>query len=297
MSIYAPKDSPYKKLTWIPTGYSSLDRILGGGVATRKITEFSGNYSVGKSSLALSVVAQAQALKMKVLWADSEFSFDEKYAEALGVDGRIELLTDRYAEVILDEIEKWADEHKNALIVLDSVGQLLPREQAEKRAEGKTIGGQAKLIAVFCRKMLPILAINNIALLVLNHNLIDIMSGKIKTSGGSKLEYAKSCWLMLRKANKRVMNGENEIGAVIEAQIRKNKLAPTMSQSVELTMLYGQGFHKQADLIQDALDSGKIEKRGQSYFIGDEKLARGLAGLREWASANTERLQELIKGI
>lgn len=275
-------ESLYSKIDWLPTGFSALDKILGGGIPSRKITEISGVYSVGKSTLALMIVAKAQQAGMECLWSDSEYSFGQEYAESLGVNcDELDLEQNRYGEEAVNEIEAWADSHKNGLIVLDSVGALLPRQEAEKDADGKTIGAQAKLVATFCRKIVPILAINNNSLIVLNHNLIDLMSGAIKTSGGSKLEYHKSIWLMLRKASKRVMQGENQVGEIIEAEIRKNKLAPTLKQKAELTLLYGQGFSAEADLLQELLDSGEVVKRGNTFFRGETKLGVGLAKARE----------------
>lgn len=282
MSIYKASQSPFRQIDWVSTGFPALDKILGGGAPTKKILEISGVYSVGKTTLALTIIGNAQKLGMPCLFADTEYSFGADYAETLGVDpDELDVLTERYAEECLDEIEKWADKHNNALIVLDSIGGLLVRDEAEKDSAGKVIGGQAKLIAKFCRKITPILALNNIALIVLNHQFTDLMSGKLKTSGGAKLEYAKAIWLMLRKANKRVMQGENQVGDVIEAEIRKNKLVGTMKQSVEITLLYGSGFSKSADLLQEALDKGLIHKEGQLYFFGDIKLGRGLNAARE----------------
>lgn len=275
-------NNPYSKIDWITTGLSSLDRILGGGIPSRRITELSGNFSVGKSTLALMAVAEAQNQKRSTLYVDAEFTFSEEYAQSLGVDTtKLDYIAEKCAEDNLDAIEEWADKHKNALIVLDSVGGLLPRAEAEKTADGKVIGGQAKLIATFCRKMVPILAINNNALIVLNHNVIDIMTGKIKTSGGAKLEYSKSIWLMLRKANKRVMKGDQQIGDIIEAEVRKNKLAPTLKQRVELTMLYGKGFSAEADRFQELLDKGEVKKVGNTYWYGEMKLGIGLNKARE----------------
>lgn len=274
--------SPYRKLDWLTTGYANLDKILGGGIPTRKISEISGVYSVGKSTLALSIIAEAQKDGRDCLLADIEFAFDDKYAEVLGVELlNLDLIQARFAEDALDEIEEWADKHKNGLIVVDSIGGLLPRQEAEKTADGKVIGGQAKLVSTFCRKMVPLLALNNNALLVLNHQFTDLMSGKLKTSGGAKLEYHRSIWLMLRKSNKRVMQGENQVGDIIEAEIRKNKCAPTMKMSTELTLLYGKGFLKGMDLMQDALDKGVITKQGNSYYFNGNKLCTGLPKLRE----------------
>jgi recombination protein RecA len=275
-------ESPYNTIEYIETPFPSLNKILGGGIPLRRITEVSGNYSVGKSTFALHCIAAAQKAGRPCYWADTEFQYTLDYSKALGVDNdELELLQERFAETTLDAIEVWAEENKNALIVLDSVGSLLVRQEAEKDASGKVIGGQAKLIATFCRKMVPILAINNNALLVLNHQLIDLMSGKLKTSGGAKLEYAKSIWLSLRKANKRVMSGDTQVGDIIEAEIRKNKLSATKTQKCELTLIYGSGFSAEADTMQDALDKGIITKEGQFYFMDGVKIARGANGLRE----------------
>lgn len=280
--------SPYKELTPIPTGLANLDKILGtGGIPLRKITEISGAFSVGKSTLALSVIAQAQRQKLKVLWVDTEFSYDEKYAEALGVDNDdLDLLQERFAEANLDATEEWIEKHKKGLVVLDSIGGLLPRAEAEKGAEEKVIGGQAKLIATFCRKIVPLLAINNIGLIVLNHEFTDLMSGKLMTSGGAKLGYHKSIWLRLKKANKNIMQGDQQIGDIIKAEIRKNKLAPTLKQSCDLTMLYGQGFSAEADLLQELLDSGEVTKKQNTYFYGTLKMGVGLNASRDWLKEN-----------
>lgn len=275
-------ESPYKEIQWLQTGFPNLDRILGGGIPSRKITEISGVWGIGKSTLSLQIIAEAQKLKMETLWCDSEFSFDDEYATDLGVDcDRLDLIQGRYAEENLDAIEEWADKHTNALMVLDSIGGLLPRAEMEKNADGKVIGGQAKIIATFCRKIVPILAINNSALIVCNHQFTDLMSGKLKTSGGEKLAYAKSIWLMLRSSNKRLMKGENQVGVVVEAEIRKNKVANTMKQKTELNMVFGNGFDHQADLLAQALEKGIIRKEGRSYFLGEEKLSSGMPGLRK----------------
>lgn len=283
MSVQKASEATYTKYSIVPTGYSSLDKILGtGGIPTKKITEISGAFSVGKSTLALSIIASAQKEKMDTLWVDCEFSYDPEYASVLGIDNtKLDLVAERFAEANLDACEVWIEAHKNSLVVLDSIGGLLPRAEAEKNAEGKVIGGQAKLIATFCRKVVPLLAINNIALIVLNHEFTDLMSGKLMTSGGQKLGYHKSLWIRMRKVQKRVMQGENQIGDVIEVEIRKNKLAGTLKQSTELTLIYGEGFAKGADLMQEALDKNVIEKRGNTFYLGEEKLCTGLPKLRE----------------
>lgn len=295
--IQKASEASYTKFDVISTGYASLDKILGvGGIPTKKITEISGAFSVGKSTLALSIIASAQKEKKDTLWVDCEFSYDPLYASVLGVDNtKLDLVAERFAEGNLDACETWIDSHKNALVVLDSIGGLLPRAEAEKGAEGKVIGGQAKLIATFCRKVVPLLAIHNTGLIVLNHEFTDLMSGKLMTSGGQKLSYHKSSWLRMRKLQKRVMVSDRQVGDVIEVEIRKNKLAGTLKQSCEMVLIYGEGFQKSNDTMQEALDKGIITKQGQFFFFEGEKIARGQNGLRElFKTEFADKIKELL---
>lgn len=276
------EDSPFNKIEWITTGISSLDRILGGGVPTKRITEISGPFSVGKSTLAFMVVANAQKEKRKTLWADVEWSFEKDYPKVLGVDlKKLQLIQEKTAEVVLDSIEEWAETNENGLIVLDSVGALHSRQEAEKDADSKVIGVQAGLVARFCRKIVPILVVNNHALIVLNHEFTDIMSGRIMTSGGKKLEHHKSIWLKLKKLLKNIKKGDRVVGELIQAEIRKNKLVPTMRQTCELTLIFGSGYSAEADLFNELLEKGEITKIGQKFFRGEKYLGRGINAARE----------------
>lgn len=232
----------------IPSGFPELDTALGcNGFPTKKITEISGRYSMGKSTLALQVVAQAQKEKRKCLYADSELSYSNLYAKELGVDTeKLELIQQtEFAEELLNGIEAWARENKDGLIVLDSIGGLLPREEAEKGSEGRSIGLQARLIGSFSRRIVPLITTRNHAFIILNHEFTDIGTGRLKTSGGEKLSYAKSIWFTLKrtfgKSPKRTGTGLKTL-LNIEAEIRKNKMAPTEGTKVQLIMEPGHGF-------------------------------------------------------
>jgi recombination protein RecA len=296
--IKSAADSPYGVSDTISFGLPQLDKLTGiGGVPRRRITEISGPYSVGKTTLALALVKTAQEEGVKCLWADIEFSWDNTYAEALGVNTKkLDLIQERYAESALDMLVDAAEDGKYGLIVLDAIGGLLPRQEAEKSQEGKTIGGQAKLVATFCRKIVPILAVNNIALIALNHSFKDLLTGRLMTSGGAKLEYHKSIHLSLRKAGKRVMQGENQVGEIIEAEVRKNKVAGTLKQKCELTAIYGQGFSREADLLQELMDEGTVTKKGNSYFLGEMKIGVGQAKTREWLKEGLQAVAEYKNG-
>ncbi len=238
--------STLDKFEFIETPFGGLNAILGGGIPSKKITEISGQWSVGKSTLALQIVAAAQKKEIVCLYADSEFSFSNTYATELGVDcGALDLEQNQFAEQTLDAVEAWAEKHKDGLIVLDSIGALLPREEAEKGSEGRSIGLQARLIGSFTRRIIPILALKNHALILLNHSFIDIKTNALKTSGGEKLSYAKSIWVTLKrtygKNAKKASNGKKTL-LYIEVQARKNKIVPTEGMKAELFMVPGEGF-------------------------------------------------------
>lgn len=267
---------------WIPTSLSVVNKLLGGGIPMGKILEISGSFSVGKSTLALIMLADAQKAGKKCLWADIEYSFQNEYATRMGVNTKkLFLLRERFAESAIDEIEKFAESNKDAVIVVDAIGAMLPRSEAEKESGGKVIGGQARLVASFCRKMAPLMHENNICVIALNHSFRDIMTSALKTSGGLKLEYHKSVSLNLRKGLKKVMKGEQRVGDVIEIEVRKNKLAPTLSQKGELIFLYGDGFQKNSSIKDEAIEAGILTKEGQFWMFKGEKLARGDNGLLE----------------
>ncbi len=261
-----------------------IDKLTGiGGIPRGVITELFGDEGIGKSSVCLQLIANAQRKGLRCLFADVEWSYAPSYATTLGVDNKkLGLIRERVAETTLDAIEEAVESGKWDLVVLDSVGGILPRAEAEKGAEGKTIGGQAGLMAKFCRKVVPLLQIHNVALVVINHAFIDIMSGKLLTSGGKKLSYHKSLSIRLKqKQGVSVKQGDRKVGKVVIGEVRKNKMAATEGLELDGTLVFGSGFSAAADLLTDAIDKGIISKQGNTYFFGKEKLGIGLSRVRK----------------
>lgn len=299
MPIINARDAEYSKVDWIPTGITKLDLALGGGIPTKRISECFGPFSSGKTSLALLAVAQAQNRGYTALWCDQEWSWEPNYAEKIGVDlDSLLLLQEHHAEDALDEIEKYVSEHENTFVVIDAVGALLPRAESEKLNGEKTIGGQASLIAKFCRKIVPLLALRNSALLVINHQFTDIMTGALKSSGGAKLEYHKSVSVSLKRkygaTAKRASDGKI-FEIVTEAEVRKNKLAGTLGSKVDLFMEPGSGFLVEGDLFQEVLDRGIIRRDKNTFYYADEKLGTQKSA-KQWVKDHAEELKNALQG-
>lgn len=283
MGIIAYADS-IEAVGSIPSGLF-LDKLSGvGGIPRGRITEIFGDEGIGKSSLCLQLVAAAQQQGLKCLWADVEWSYEPQYATVLGVDNsKLGLVRERIAEVTLDTLEEQIETGKWDLVILDSVGGILPRKEAEKDAEGKTIGSQAGLMAKFCRKVVPSIAIHDVALVVINHSFTDIMSAKLMTSGGKKLAYHKSLSIRLKsKFGSAVLKqGDRRVGKVVIGEVRKNKLAATEGLELEGQLFFGSGFSTAADMLGDAIEKNVITKKGNTYFFGAEKLGIGLQNVRK----------------
>lgn len=295
MSVIAYADS-IEDVQAIPTGLF-LDKLTGiGGIPRGVITEIFGDEGIGKSSLCLQAVANAQKQGLRCLFADVEWSYAAGYATSLGVDNsKLGLIRERLAEDMLDKLSEEIDAGNWDLVILDSIGGILPRAEAEKGAEGKTIGGQAGLIAKFCRKVVPGLSVTNTALVVINHSFIDIMSGKLLTSGGKKLAYHKSLSIRLKqKQGVSLKQGDRKVGKVVIGEVRKNKLAGTEGLELDGQLLFGQGFSASADLLADAIDKGIIFKKGNTFYFGEEKLGVGLGKVRSVIEADA-LLAEKIK--
>lgn len=293
------KASDLDEVGVIPT-HLFIDKLMGvGGIARGHITEIFGDPGIGKSSLCLQIVAAAQKQGAKCLWTDIEYYFTPRYAKELGVDNeKLLLIREQYAEAALAEVEDIIEKSKADLVIIDSIGGLTPRAEIEKGVDGKTIGAQASLVARFCRRVVPLLSMNKIALIVINHSFVDIMSGKIMTSGGKKLGYHKAVSIRLKaKTGVVLKQGDRQVGKVIEAQVwGKNRLAATEGMKTDANFLFGKGFSASADLFQQAVEAGIITKEGQSFVFRSEKLGRGAQAARD-AFDNNKELQQQVENL
>lgn len=286
MGIIAYADS-LEEVDVIPTGLPFLDKLTGiGGIPRGVITEVFGDESIGKSTMCMQIVAAAQQQGLRCLWADVEWSYTPRYGALLGIDNsKLGIIRTRFAEDVLDELEAAAESGEWDLIVLDSVGGITSRTEAEKSADGKTIGTQASLMARFCRKVVPIINTHNVALVAINHSYVEVMgpsAGKVLTSGGKKLRYHKAISIRLKqKHGVSVKQGDNKVGKVVVGEVKKNKLAATEGMEADGTLVFGVGFSVAADLLDTAIESGVITKKGNTFYLGSEKLGVGMGRVRK----------------
>lgn len=267
--------SELENIETVPTG-TFLDKLIP-GLPKGKIIEIFGDEKVGKSTLCMQIVVSAQRQGLKCLWADVEYSYEAPYAKLLGVDNsKVGMIRTECAEDVLNSVDEEISSRKWDVVVLDSVGGLTPRAEIEKGVEGKVIGGQASLVARFCRKIVPTLAVTGTMLIVINHSFLDVMSGRLLTSGGRKLGYHKSLSIRLKvKPNMVLKVGERKVGRVMSASIFKDKCFGKDEMEVDGQLLFGAGFSASADRFEELLTTGEISKVGNTYTYKGEKLGVG----------------------
>lgn len=248
---------------FIETPFKELNDSLGGGIPLGKILEVAGSWSVGKSTLAYQIIGNAQKQNRPCLLLDAERAFTKEYGALLGVDNsKLDIFRAKTAEEYLDHSIEWMETKKNrgGLVILDAIGSLLPREEAEKTSESRSIGIQARIIGSYCRKIVPILDDNEIALLILNHTFVPLGQMSIASSGGKKLEYARSVWLILSGAyGQPIKKDATGLKTLIpmRIEVKKNKLVANMGTKFDLQLIQGAGF------VGDTVSAPKPRTRGR----------------------------------
>ena len=139
----------------IPTGSIALDIALGiGGLPRGRVVEIYGPESSGKTTVALHVVANAQAAGGIAAFIDAEHALDPEYAQKLGVDTDALLVSQPDSgEQALEIADMLIRSGALDIIVIDSVAALVPRAEIEGEMGDSHVGLQARLMSQALRKL------------------------------------------------------------------------------------------------------------------------------------------------
>ena len=270
-----------KTQTWpaISTGAPTLDKILGiGGLPRGRIVEIYGPESSGKSTISLSLVAQAQKMGLRCAYIDAEHALDPSYMMDLGINlDDLLLAQPNYGEEALEIVDKLVKTGEVGLIIVDSVAALVPKAELEGEMDANQMGLQARMMAKALRKITA-LANDNKTLIVFINQIrmkIGIMFGNPETTpGGRALPYAASVRIDLRKKED-IKNKEGDsIGIKVKAKVIKNKMAPPL-KIAEFDIFYGKGIDQYGSILDLALSIGIFAQKGAWIFLDGENFAQG----------------------
>ncbi|WP_374077466.1 recombinase RecA [Bdellovibrio bacteriovorus] len=293
-------ESLVKDVEAISTGALSLDIALGiGGLPKGRICEIYGPESSGKTTLCLSVIAQAQKKGGVVAFVDAEHALDINYARKLGVNTEDLLISQPdTGEQALEITETLVRSGAIDVLVVDSVAALVPRAEIEGDMGDSHVGLQARLMSQALRKLTAAINRSNTLVIFINQirMKIGVMFGNPETTtGGNALKFYSSVRLDVRRVGA-IKNGEDVTGNRTAVKVVKNKMAPPFTK-VEFDLMYGEGISEEGDLLDLAVTANLVEKSGAWFSINGERMGQGRDAAKMFLKEHPEYMTELRSKI
>lgn len=288
------------KVAVIPTGALPLDIAIGiGGVPKGRVVEIFGPESSGKSTLCLSVVAQAQKQGGTAAYIDAEHAMDPVYAKKIGVDiDNLLISQPDSGEQALEITEQLVRSAAVDLIVIDSTAALVPRSEIEGEMGQASVGVQARLMSQALRKLTAILSKSKTCIIFINQlrQKIGVMFGNPETTpGGLALKFYSSVRLDIRRLEA-IKRGDVVVGSHVRVKVVKNKMSPPFRQA-EFDILFGSGISREGAVLDMGAQSGIIEKGGAWFVYKGEKLGQGHENAKDYLAQNPKIMADLEKQI
>jgi recombination protein RecA len=261
----------------VPTGSVALDHALGvGGLPRGRITEIYGPQGVGKTTLALSVLAQAQRASGTGVFIDTEHALDLAWAQTVGVDAhRLLLCRPKSGEQALQVASVLLASGAVDVLVVDSIAALVPQVELDGQIGEQHAGVQANLLSTALRTLAGPIARAQVAVVATNQlrQRAGVSGQPLYTAGGRALGYYASVRLYLHHPRAEA-DQHRVVRSHIRVQVTKNKLAPAW-QSCELEVHADHGLSAEASLLDLGLREGLIAERGGWVSYSSVRLGRG----------------------
>ncbi|MBL7159826.1 recombinase RecA [Candidatus Microgenomates bacterium] len=284
----------------IPTGSIALDLALGvGGVPCGRIIEIYGPEASGKTTLTLSIIAEAQKKGGVVAFIDAEHGLDPAWAKKIGVQLDDLLISQPdTGEQALEIAETLIRSGGVDIVVVDSVAALVPRVEIEGEMGQSMMGVQARLMSQALRKLTGIISKSKTVCIFTNQirHKIGVMFGNPETtSGGLALKFYSSIRLDARKIAT-LKAHDQIIGSRHRIKVVKNKVAPPF-KVVELDILSDEGISYEGGIIDVGVDLNVLEKSGAFIKYKGKILGQGKEAAKIYLKENPKLVKELLEKI
>ena len=294
-SIIRMGENSRMNVSAVPTGSIALDLALGiGGLPKGRIIEIYGPESSGKTTLALSVVAQVQKQDGQAAFIDAEHALDPVYAKALGVDIENMLVSQPDSgEQALEICDALVRSGAVDIIVIDSVAALVPQQEIDGDMGASHVGLQARLMSQALRKLSGTIAKTNCIVIFINQlrEKVGVMYGNPETTtGGRALKFYASVRIDIRKSEA-LKKGTEVYGNRVKCKIVKNKVAPPFTVA-EFDILYGQGISKSSEILDMGVTLGILEKSGAWFYDGN-RIGQGKENARQFLESDPALMAEI----
>jgi recombination protein RecA len=277
-----------------------LDIATGiGGLPRGRVVEIFGPESSGKTTLALSAVAQAQKAGGIAAFIDAEHALDVGYAARLGVKVEDLLVSQPdTGEQALEVAETLVRSGAIDVIVIDSVAALVPKAEIEGEMGDSLPGLQARLMSQALRKLTAAISKSQTTVVFINQirMKIGVMFGNPETTtGGTALKFYASMRLDIRKIDN-IKEGQETVGGRLRVKLVKNKVAPPFRQA-EFDIYFSEGISRAGELIDLGVDKGIIEKAGAWYSYAGTRIGQGRENAKEYLKNNPTVAAEVEQKI
>ena len=284
----------------ISTGSLGLDIALGiGGLPRGRVIEIYGPESSGKTTLALSVVAEAQGKGGICAFVDAEHALDPVYAKKLGVKVEDLLISQPDdGEQALEIADTLVRSGAVDILVVDSVAALTPKAELEGEMGEMQPGMQARLMSKALRKLTASISKSKCMVIFINQirMKIGIMFGNPETTtGGNALKFYASVRLDIRRIGQ-IKEREEVVGNQTRVKVVKNKVAPPFKQ-VEFDIMYGEGISKTGELVDLGVKAGIIEKSGAWFSFHGERIGQGRENTKAFLKQHPKVGVEIEKAV
>src|ERR1700737_3701775 len=286
----------------IHTGNILIDRALGvGGFPRGRIIEVFGPESSGKTTLTLTVIAQAQKRGGLAGFIDVEHALDPQYARRLGVNLDDLLVSQPSSgEEALRICETLIRSNALDVIVIDSVAALVTKAELEGEIGDTTVGAPARLMRAALRKLTALISKARTCCVFTNQirEKIGVMFGNPETTpGGKALKFYSSGRGDSRGISQIKQTDGPGGGNRPKVKIGKNKVAPPGTEA-EFDIMYNEGISNVGALLDLALEKNILEKRGSWISYKGQQLAQGRDAPKEaWRADQSlyAELEDIVK--
>ena len=271
-------------------GSPGFDFCLYNSFPERKIVEFCGAEGSGKTTTAYLVAASYIRKELErnpenprgILFVDLECGADPDWAIKMGYDmnnSPVKTIrftgSDMAAEHIFDVILNAIKTGEIGLVILDSLNMLVPIQVFDESLEKKDMGGIAKPLGDFARRVKGLLVKYNCTLIGINQLRENIggYGNPLKTSGGRGWKHACDVRIMFKKAafideegTELKSSAESPAGYIMEAAVLKTKVCKWDRKLGRMYVNYDRGIDIMQDTIEVATYFGFIDNSVQGTF-------------------------------
>jgi len=289
-------DAFENRMQVISTSSLSLDIATGvGGLPRGRVVEIFGPESSGKTTLALSVVANAQKAGGIACVIDAEHALDPTFATKIGVDiDNLLVSQPDTAEQALEICETLVRSNAVDIIVIDSVAALVPKAEVEGEMGDMHVGLQARLMSQALRKLTAAISRSNAIVIFINQirEKIGVMFGSPETTaGGRALKFYSSMRIDVRRIAS-IKEKEEHVGNRVRAKLVKNKVSPPF-RIAEFDLMFNEGISKEGDLLDLAIAEKIIAKSGAWFSYEGDNLGQGRENTRQYMRENPDFCEKI----